>query len=263
MAPEIDILKVSKESIETFAVEFATEEELRQEFEANLSAGGLLLSSTEKPAEMSTIQLNLRLSEGGSFATSATVVRLFDGAFAVSIEANPGAILSRLTTKAKKLDEKKLDEKALDEKTLDEKAEIGAGKQTSVWDRIRALPYAEKIILATRTDRSERAVLIQENDPQILYYLLKNPRITTEEVLRIARMTSISVMVADQIAKTTQWSSNQEIRSALVNNPRTAPTLALRLLATLSEPEIRQIAKSTAVSQALKQSAMKILMSRS
>ena len=247
-APEIDILKVTKESIETFAVEFESEEELRHEFEANLSAGGLLLSSTEKPAEMSTIQLNLRLSEAGSFATSATVVRLFEGAFAVSIEANPGEILSSLTTKAK---------------TLDERAENAGGKQTSVWDRVRALSYAEKIILATKTDRSERAVLIQENDPQILYYLLKNPRITTEEVLRIARMTSISAMVADQIAKTSQWSTNQEIRSALVNNPRTAPSLALKLLPTLPESEIRHIAKSTAVSQALKQSAMRILMSRS
>jgi hypothetical protein len=250
--PEIDILKVTKESIETFAVEFESEEELRHEFDGNLSAGGLLLSSTEKPAEMSTINLKLKLSDGGSFATSATVVRLFDGAFAVSIEANPGEILSSLTTKVE----------ALNEKTPDESAEIAAGKQTSVWDRIRALTYAEKIILATKTDRSERAVLIQENDPQILYYLLKNPRITTEEVLRIARMTSISAMVADQIAKTSQWSTNQEIRSALVNNPRTAPSLALKLLPTLPESEIRHIAKSTAVSQALKQSAMRILMSR-
>lgn len=247
---EIDILKVTKESIETFTVEFESEEELRHEFDANLSAGGLLLSSTEKPAEMSTIQLNLKLSEGGSLATSATVVRLFEGAFAVSIEANPAEILSSLTTKVEALNEK------------DERAEIAAGKQTSVWDRVRALTYAEKIILATKTDRSERAVLIQENDPQILYYLLKNPRITTEEVLRIARMTSISAMVADQIAKTSQWSTNQEIRSALVNNPRTAPSLALRLLPTLPESEIRHIAKSTAVSQALKQSAMRILMSR-
>lgn len=240
-------MKVTKESSETFAVEFESDEELRHEFEANLSAGGLLLSSTERPTELSTIQLNLKLSEGGSFATSATVVRLFDGAFAVSIEANAQKILSSLTANVD---------------ALDEKAEIAGAKQTSVWDRVRALPYAEKIILATKTDRSERAVLIQENDPQILYYLLKNPRITTEEVLRIARMTSISAMVADQIAKTTQWSSNQEIRSALVNNPRTAPSLALKLLATLSEPEIRQIAKSTAVSQPLKQAAVRILMNR-
>ena len=243
-------MKVTKESIETFCVEFESEEELRHEFDANLSAGGLLLSSTERPRELSTIQLNLKLSEGCAFATTATVVRLFEGAFAVSIEANPQEILSSLTASPDAAPER------------DEKEEIAGGKQTSVWDRVRALPYAEKVILATKTDRSERAVLIQENDPQILYYLLKNPRVTTEEVLRISRMTSISAMVADQIAKTTQWSSNQEIRSALVNNPRTAPSLALKLLATLSEPEIRQIAKSTAVSQALKQAAVRILMNR-
>jgi hypothetical protein len=105
-------------------------------------------------------------------------------------------------------------------------------------------------------------VLIQDNDPQILYYLIKNPRITTEEVLRIARMTSISAAIADQIAKTTQWSSNQEIRSAIVNNPRTPTPLALKLLGTLPEPEIRHIAKSTGVSQALKQAALRIVISR-
>jgi hypothetical protein len=82
-------LKVTKESIESFIVEFESDEELRREFEANLNAGGLFLSSMGQPAELSTIQLNLRLNEGGSFAASATVVRLFEGAFAVSIDANP------------------------------------------------------------------------------------------------------------------------------------------------------------------------------
>jgi plasmid stability protein len=246
-------VKITKESIEAFSVEFESEEELQREFETNLSAGGLLLSSTEKPTEMSTIQLNLKLTEGGSFTTGATVVRLFDGAFAVSVEANPREILSSLTARP---------EAPAQEDATDDGEELTSEKRASVWDRVRALPYAEKIILATKTDRSERAVLIQENDPQILYYLLKNPRITTEEVLRIARMTSISAMAADLIAKTTQWSTNQEIRSALVNNPRTAPSLALKLLATLSEREIRHIAKSTAVSQPLKQAAVKILLNR-
>jgi hypothetical protein len=237
-------LKVTKESIESFTVEFESDEELRHEFETNLSAGGLFLSSPERPVPMSTIQLKLRLSECGSFETSATVVRLFEGAFAVSIDANPQEILSSLTARP------------------EAKEESGGGRQASVWDRIRAMPYAEKIILSAKADRSERAVLIQDNEPQILYYLLKNPRITTEEVLRIARMTSISAAVADQIAKTTQWSSNQEIRSALVNNPRTPTPLALKLLPTLPEPEIRHIAKSTGVSQALKQAALRIVISR-
>jgi len=246
-------VKITRESTDIFTVEFENQDELQREFETNLSAGGLLLSSTERPTEMSTIQLNLKLTEGGSFVTGATVVRLFEGAFAVSIEANPQEILSCLTARP---------ETPSQEDATDDLEELTSEKRASVWDRVRALPYAEKIILATKTDRSERAVLIQENDPQILYYLLKNPRITTEEVLRIARMTSISAMAADLIAKTTQWSTNQEIRSALVNNPRTAPSLALKLLATLSEREIRHIAKSTAVSQSLKQAAVKILLNR-
>jgi hypothetical protein len=237
-------LKVTNESIESFTVEFESDEELRHEFEANLSAGGLFLSSTERPAGMTTIQLELRLTEGASFATSATVVRLFEVGFAVSMDATPQEILARLTARP------------------EAKEESAGARDATVWDRVRAMPYAEKIILATKADRSERGVLIQDNDPQILFYLIKNPRITTEEVLRIARMTSISAAVADQIAKTTQWSSNQEIRSAIVSNPRTPTPLALKLLPTLPEPEIRHIAKSTGVSQALKQAALRIVISR-
>ena len=120
-------MKVTKESIENFTVEFESEEELRHEFEANLSAGGLFLSSTERPAEMSTIQLNLRLIEGGSFATSATVVRLFEAAFAVSIDADPHEILSSLTARP------------------DAKEESEGRRDATVWDRIRAMPYAENI----------------------------------------------------------------------------------------------------------------------
>ena len=240
------VLKVTKDSMGTFTVVFESDEELRHEFEANLKAGGLFLASTEKPAELSTIQLNLMLIGSGAFSTSATVVRIFEGGLAVAIDANPQEVLSRLTAPP-------------DAPTKEESA---SGKPASVWDRVRAMPYAEKIILAGKADRSERAVLIQDNDPQILYYLLKNPRITTEEVLRIARMTSISAIVADQIAKTTQWSANQEIRSALVNNPRAPTSLALKLLPTLPEPEIRHIAKSTGVSQAVKQAALRIVISR-
>ena len=93
---------------------------------------------------MSTIQLNLTLSEGGSFATSATVVRLFEDAFAVSIDANPREILLSLTARLE---------------APHEEEETAGGKPPSVWDRVRAMTYAEKMILASKADRSERAVL--------------------------------------------------------------------------------------------------------
>jgi len=126
-------VKITRESTDTFTVEFESAEELQREFESNLSAGGLLLSSNERPTEMSTIQLNLKLTEGGSFATGATVVRLFEGAFAVSIEANPREILSSLTARP---------DAPSREDATDDGEELATEKRGSVWDRVRALPYA-------------------------------------------------------------------------------------------------------------------------
>jgi hypothetical protein len=104
--------------------------------------------------------------------------------------------------------------------------------------------------------------LIQDNDAQVIFSLLKNPRISTEEVIRIARSPLLSSIAAELISKTTIWASNSEIRAALVHNARTPTPLALKLLPTLPEPDIRQIAKSSAVSQALKQAALRIVINR-
>jgi hypothetical protein len=104
--------------------------------------------------------------------------------------------------------------------------------------------------------------LIQDNDAQVVFSLLKNPRLTTEEVVRIARSPLLSSIAADLIARTTIWASNSEIRAALVHNQRTPTPLAIKLLPTLPEPEIRQIAKSGGVSQALKQAALRIVINR-
>jgi hypothetical protein len=135
--------------------------------------------------------------------------------------------------------------------------------EANAWDKVRNLTRTEKLLLAPKADRSERAVLAQDNDPQVLQALLRNPRITIEEVTRIARLPLLSATTAELLAKTTQWTTAPEVRSALVHNPRTPTPLALRLLPTLPEPEIRQIAKSTAVNQALKQAALRIVINRS
>lgn len=59
-------------------------------------------------------------------------------------------------------------------------------------------------------------------------------------------------------------SNGQEIRryTQLLSLTRTRTSLALKLLGTLPEPEIRHIAKSTGVSQALKQAALLTVISR-
>ena len=234
-------MRVIMETSDHFIVEFETEEELRAEYETNLSAGGLGLSTDARLPEFTPVRLTLKLEGHGEMTVPAMVVRLMEGAIALAIEANPEVLYSTISAAPA------------------EREETAERKEQNAWEKVRALSRVEKLMLAPKADRSERAVLVQDNDAQVLYSLLKNPRITLEEVARLARSPLLTSSIAELIVKTTQWSVSPDIRSALVNNARTPSLIALRLLPTLPEPEIRRIAKSGGVSQALKQAALKMV----
>ena len=228
-------MKVTEIDSEHFSIEFESEDEFKAEYDNNISAGGLFFQTSSPLPEFTPIQLTLKLSEGNQMRVRATVVRSMGAALAVSLEQPPGLIWSTL---------------------------MANRVEQNTWERIRNLSRVEKLLLAPKADRSERQVLIQDSDAQVMFSLLKNPRITAEEVIRIARSPSLPSIAAELIAKTTIWSSNSEIRAALVHNARTPTALAIKLLPTLPEPEIRQIAKSGVVSQALKQAALRIVINR-
>ncbi|MEW6737223.1 MAG: PilZ domain-containing protein, partial [Acidobacteriota bacterium] len=215
-------MKISLDVSGQALIEFENLDELRAEYETNISAGGLCLVTEVEVAEFTTLQLTLKLTGGGQLTVPAIVVRRLPGALAVSIETKPETIFEALTTKPA---------------NTEAGTEKGTEKDQNVWDRLRSLSRTEKVMLAAKADRTERAVLAQENDAQVLFYLLKNPRINLEEVVRIARSPLLSYNIAELIAKTSQWASSPEIRIALVNNPRTPTQLALKLLPTLPEPE--------------------------
>jgi hypothetical protein len=236
-------LQVHPITNEHFVVVFDDDEEFKTEYANNLSAGGLCLPIKCELAPFAPIQLTLKLGVR-QITLETTVVRLMDGAFAVAFDTKPDAIYS-----------------ALQKNIVDDNLPAGHS-ETNTWDKVRNLSRVEKLLLAPKADRSERIVLLQDNDAQVLYALLKNPRITTEEVVRIARSSLLAAATADLIAKTTLWAANSEVRSALVHNPRTPTPLALKLLPTLPESEIRQIAKATAVSQSLRQAALRIVIKR-
>jgi hypothetical protein len=162
------------------------------------------------------------------------------GGVALSVEGDAGALLPALLLQAR--------------------PEADAPeKDQSLWDRLRGLSRTERLFLAARADRTERLVLVQDNDPQVLYALLKNSRITVDEIVRVAKSAWLTYQTAELILKTNQWASSPEVRVALVHNPKTPQAFALRLLPTLPEAEVKNIARGRATSMALKQAALKRL----
>src|SRR2546421_171144 len=93
------------------------------------------------------------------------------------------------------------------------------------------LPTAERmapdtLLLAVKADRAERALLLQDNDPRVLLSLLRNPRLTVDEVARLAKSSFLTYQLADVIMKASQWMGSLDVRLGLIHNPKTPPAMA-------------------------------------
>lgn len=135
-------------------------------------------------------------------------------------------------------------------------------RRQSPLDDLRAMPRPQKLILAAKADRATRVLLMRDVDPQVLFYVCKNPRITLDEILEITRLGTLSAAVADLIATSAQWVQSEQVRLNLVQNPKTPTPTALRLLAGLNIRHLQAMAKSWNVRPQIKQAALKIVLER-
>lgn len=228
----------------SFVLEFESEEEVRNEHAANIAHGALRLPTGEKVALYTSLAVTLRGPGGGVANVSGSVVALLPDGLALGIDGDPAEILTTLLAAPVVEDSAQTPDSA-------------ERKQTS-WDRLRNLSQMEKILLAVKAERTDRALLVQDNDPRVLLSLLRNPRLTVDDVIRLAKSSYLTYQIADVILKSPQWSANLEVRLGLIHNPKTPPAFALKILPTLPDNEVRAIARG-GTSMALKQAALRRL----
>ena len=236
-------MNVERTASAAFTAEFENEQELQNEYRTNLSFGALQLPTGEKVAPQTAIALTLRGPWGGQIELKAHVVAALPDGIALGVDGNPDDILARL-----------LEKPAAEEEPTAEKSQ-------NTWDRIRSLSQMEKILLGVKADRTERALLLQDNDPRVLLSLLRNPRLTVDEVVRLAKSSFITFQIADVIMKTSQWMASLDVRLGLIHNPKTPQAFGLRILPTLPDGEVRAIARA-GTNTALKQAALRKLQGR-
>lgn len=234
-------MKVDRTAEAVFTAEFESEQELREEYRLNLSQGALRLATSETVALHKTLLITLRGPWGGEAHVRATAVAVLPDGIALAVDGNAEEMLQRLLAR--------------------DEPEPADDRNQNAWDRMRALSQMEKILLAVKAERSERALLLQDNDPRVLLSLLRNPRLTVEEVARLAKSSFLNNQIADVIVKAGQWMSSLEVRVGLIHNPKTPPAFALRILPTLPDAEVRTIAR-TGTNMTLKQAALRRLQGR-
>lgn len=237
---------VERTTAAAFTATFETEEELREEHRANLSIGALRLPTSETAPLHATLLVTMRGPYGSEAFVRAVVVAMLPDGIALSVDGDAEERLRRLL------------ERPAGQEHAEEAEDDTPEKRQNTWDRIRGLSQIEKVLLAVKADRQERALLLQDNDPRVLLSLLRNPRLTVEEVVRLAKSSFLNFQIADAILKAGQWAGNLDVRIALIHNPKTPPAFALRILPTLPDSEVRVVARS-GTSMALKQAALRRL----
>ena len=223
---------------------------------ASLSVGGLLIAAAEPRAVGATIAIALRIAGGPTVGADARVVAALPGALALELAAPPGQILEALRRERPSAESAAV--AAVEPADRDEDSRDGS-RSLSLWERLRKMTPPQKMLLAPKADRFERAILVQDSDPQVLFALLKNPRLGTDEVLRVAKSSFLSFQAAELILKTQPWFANLDVRVALIHNPKLPVPFALRILPTLPESEVRVLARGAATSMQLRQAALRRL----
>ena len=109
--------------------------------------------------------------------------------------------------------------------------------------QILALPVSEKIKLAETGSRELRALLLKDGNSEVQDAVINNSRITEVEIVAFARSAKISSSLLSKIAANRDWLKNYQLRLALVNNPKTPLPLALKLIATLRDADLTNLAK--------------------
>ena len=129
----------------------------------------------------------------------------------------------------------------------------------SLHERLRGLPLIEQIKRARDGDITERILLERMYGKNVWEALLRNARLTAQEVARIARMGAIPRPLLEIIFANGGWLQVPEVRRALLTNPRLGNDQILKLLRMMPKHELKLAAVQTAYSFAVRSAAKTML----
>ncbi len=126
----------------------------------------------------------------------------------------------------------------------------------------QGLAIKDKIKHALTGDKSWRMLLIKDNNKVVSESVLKNPRITEQEILLISKSSVNNDEIIRIICSNKEWTKNAQIRKALIENNRTPLHYALRFLSYLGEKDLAFLSKNKNVSSVISTQARRMLFNK-
>ena len=122
-----------------------------------------------------------------------------------------------------------------------------------------SLPIVERMKLAMKGTRSQRAQLIRDSNKLVAAAVLSSPKLTETEVEAFAEMANVTEEVLRAIAINRTWMKNYGVVAGLTRNPKTPPGISMHLVQRLNEKDLKMLTTDRNVPEAVRLAARKFL----
>jgi hypothetical protein len=124
---------------------------------------------------------------------------------------------------------------------------------------LSSLPIADRLKLAMKGTREQRAQLIRDSNRVVASAVLSSPKLTESEVEAFAKMGNVSEEVLRVIGTTRAWLKNYGVVAGLTRNPKTPPAIAMQLLHRLNERDVKMLTLDKNVPEAIRLAARRMV----
>jgi hypothetical protein len=123
----------------------------------------------------------------------------------------------------------------------------------------RELTLGERRSLARRPDRRAFDKLLDDPHPMVIRLLLDNPKMTEDDVVRLATRRPARAELIQEIGRSPRWVRRARIRMAILLNPGSPPEVSMVLLGLCTRCELREVIENTLGSMTLRATAVELL----
>jgi hypothetical protein len=130
-------------------------------------------------------------------------------------------------------------------------------RNVSAAERLAMMSVLEKMKVAMRGTREERAILVRDPNRLVAAAVLSSPKLTGQEVEAIAKMANVAEEVLRVIGTNRNWTKNYGVVAGLVRNPKTPVAISLNLLQRVQDRDVKLLALDRNIPEPVRMAARK------
>jgi hypothetical protein len=131
-------------------------------------------------------------------------------------------------------------------------------KRETLMQRVAHMNVVERLTLALKGGRTERALLIRDSNKLVQKCVLQSPRLSETEVEFFAAMTNLPSEILRTIGLTRVFIKNYTVVRNLVNNPKVPLDVTLHMLPRLNATDLMKLTGNKNIPETLRTTAVKL-----